>query len=107
MDRWEDQFATEKVKGHTFFWRGLSLGLRGQQLEASECLDLALALGAGAIWESQARWQLAVALEETGRVSRARGELAKLVATGIQDRWTGLAREKLKKAAGEKKGNTP
>ena len=107
VDRWEDQFATEKVKGHTFFWRGLALGLRGQQLEASECLDLALALGAGAIWESQARWRLAVALEETGRASRARTELAKLVATGIQDRWTGLAREKLKKAAGGKKGNTP
>ena len=107
VDRWEDQFATEKVKGHTFFWRGLALGLRGQQLEASEFLDLALALGAGAIWESQARWRLAVALEETGRASRARAELAKLAATGIQDRWTGLAREKLKKAAGGKKGNTP
>ncbi|GIT29629.1 MAG: hypothetical protein Ct9H300mP1_16750 [Planctomycetaceae bacterium] len=33
VDPWEDQFATEKVKGHTFFWRGLALSLRGQHRE--------------------------------------------------------------------------
>ena len=107
VDRWEDQFATEKVKGHTFFWRGLALSLRGQHREASEFLDLALTLGTGALWESQARWRLAGALEATGRADRARVELAKLAATGIRDRWTEMAREKLKSPAGGKKGKTP
>jgi len=107
VDRWEDQFATEKVKGHTFFWRGLALGLRGQQREASEYLDLALNLGEGAVWENQARWRLAMALEATGRAGRARTELAKLVSIGIRDQWTELARKKLKTSAGAKKGKTP
>ena len=107
IDRWEDQFATEKVKGHTFFWRGLALSLRGQHREASEFLDLALTLGTGALWESQARWRLAGALEATGRADRARVELAKLAAAGIRDRWTEMAREKLKSPAGGKKEKTP
>ena len=107
VDRWEDQFATEKVKGHTFFWRGLALSLRGQHREASEFLDLALTLGTGALWENQARWRLSVALEATGRSKRARTELAKLASTGIRDRWTVMAREKLKESTGGKKGATP
>ncbi len=107
VDRWEDQFATEKVKGHTFYWRGLALALRGQHLEASEYLDLALSLGEGALWETQARWRLVVALEATGRAKRGRVELVKLTTTGIRDRWTELAREKLKTPAVGKKGKTP
>ena len=113
VDRWEDQFATEKVKGHTFFWRGLTLALRGQSKEAAEYLDLALTIATGAEWESQARWQLAVALEQIGKPKRAQVELGKLVKAGIDDIWTQRAREKLKntlgtnKKTGKKTGKTP
>ncbi|MFP6769114.1 MAG: hypothetical protein VB859_13160, partial [Planctomycetaceae bacterium] len=90
------QFATEKVKGHTFYWRGVTLALRGQHREASEYLDLAVTIAVGAEWENEARWRLALAFEAIGKPRRVRIELAKLVATGISDRWTDRAREKLK-----------
>ena len=48
-----------------------------------------------------------MALEATGRAKRARAELVKLTIIGIRDRWTELAREKLKTPAAGKKGKTP
>ncbi|MDP7274882.1 MAG: PKD domain-containing protein [Planctomycetaceae bacterium] len=112
VERWEDQFATEKVKGHTFYWRGVTLALRGQHREASEYLDLAVTIAVGAEWENEARWRLALAFEAIGKPRRVRIELAKLVATGISDRWTDRARKKLKalpakKPAAGSKPKTP
>jgi PKD repeat protein len=34
VDRWDETFPTEKLKGHTLYWRGKILALRGQPREA-------------------------------------------------------------------------
>ena len=102
VDRWEDLFAAEKIKGQTFFWRGKIFSMRDQSKPAAEFLDLAISLAIGAEFENEARWRLAIALEQMGKTRRSREELTKLVKTGLNDDWARLAREKLAKAAPEK-----
>ncbi len=97
VDRWDEAFPTEKVKGHTFFWRGKILFLRGQPQDAERYLQLAVRLTVGADFESEERWVLAQTLEQLGRKDEARKELAKLVATGLTDEFTKRAKEKLQK----------
>jgi tetratricopeptide (TPR) repeat protein len=97
VDRWEQTFPTEKPKGHTFFWRGKLLALRGNPREAERYLDRAVRLAAGASFETEARWLLAESLDKLGRKGDARRELAKLVATGLNDDFTRRAKAKLKK----------
>lgn len=96
VDRWEETFPTDKSKGHTFFWRGKILALRDQPKEAERYLNRAVRLTAGAGFETEARWLLAEVLEHLGRKEEARRELAKLIATGLNDDFTRRAREKLK-----------
>jgi tetratricopeptide (TPR) repeat protein len=96
VDRWEETFPTEKVHGLTFFWRGKLLHLRGQHHDAARHLARAIGLATGAAFESEARWLLAGSLEQIGKPEEARAELAKLLATGINDGFTKKAREKLK-----------
>jgi tetratricopeptide (TPR) repeat protein len=95
LDRWEETFPTEKLSGQTFFWRGKVLGLRGQPRQAARYLARAIALAGGAAFESESRWLLAQALQRLGRTEDARRELAKLVASGIQDEFTRAARDQL------------
>jgi tetratricopeptide (TPR) repeat protein len=97
VDQWEDLFATDKLNGHSFFWRGKALALRGQTQEAIRYLDRAVRVAPGADWETEGRWLLAEALEAAGKKDEAKKELAKLLATGLSDEFTKKAREKLKK----------
>jgi tetratricopeptide (TPR) repeat protein len=97
VDRWEEAFPTEKVKGHTFFWRGKTLALRSQPQDAERYLQLAKRLTVGADFEAEERWLLAQTLEQLGRKDEARKELAQLAATGLNDEFTKRAREKLQK----------
>jgi len=96
VDRWEDLFATEKVQGQTFYWRGIILEQRKQYKDAARYLARAVVLAVGAGFETEARWRLARALEHLGHDKKARVELAKLVATGLDDAFVRMAREKLK-----------
>ncbi len=95
VQRWEDDFPTEKLAGETLFWRGKLLALRDQRGEAVQYLARAVALAPGADFETEARWLLAESLEKLGKTDEARRELAKLIATGIQDAYTARAREQL------------
>ena len=95
VDQWEDQFATEKVKGHTFFWRGTILSQRHQYRDAARYLARSLGLATGAGFETEARWRLADSLEKLGKSKEAESELAKLVATGLNDDFVDAARLKL------------
>jgi hypothetical protein len=95
VNRWEDTFPSDKINGHTFFWRGKLLNIRGQHQEAARYLARAIGLAIGADFESEARWLLALSLEQTGRGEAGRKELAKLVKSGNQDRFVDMAREKL------------
>jgi len=97
VDRWEETFPTEKTKGHSFFWRGKILFLRGQPQDAERYLDMAVRLTVGAGFESEERWLLAQVLEQLGRKDEAHKELEKLIATGLDDEFTRKARAKLKK----------
>jgi tetratricopeptide (TPR) repeat protein len=97
VDQWDDLFPTDKLNGHTFYWRGKVLVLRGQPREAVRYLDRAVRIAAGAGFETEARWLLAEALEQTGKKDEAKRELAKLLATGLSDEFTKKAREKLLK----------
>lgn len=97
VNRWEDTFPTDKVNGHTFFWRGKLQHIRGQHKEAARHLARAIGLAIGADFESEARWLLALSLEQIGRADSAQKELVKLVKSGNQDRFVEMAREKLKK----------
>ena len=99
VNEWEDTFATDKVNGHTFFWRGSILALRKQHREAARYLARAIALAIGAPFETEARWRLAVALEGIGKTKESQAELARLVATGLADDFTDRARRKLKALA--------
>jgi tetratricopeptide (TPR) repeat protein len=105
VNRWEETFPSEKIHGHTFFWRGKLLVLRAEPKEAARYLARAIGLAPGADFESEARWLLAGCLEKLGRAEEARKELAKLVASGINDPFTKLAREQLanKSAEGAKR----
>jgi tetratricopeptide (TPR) repeat protein len=95
VDQWEDQFATEKVKGHTFFWRGTILAERHQYRNAARYLARSLGLATGAGFETEARWRLADSLEKLGKPKEAAAEFAKLVATGLNDDFVESARRKL------------
>jgi tetratricopeptide (TPR) repeat protein len=95
VDQWEETFPTDKPNGQTFFWRGKLLALRGQPREAARHLARAVGLAPGSAFESEARWLLAQSLDQVGRAKDARQELAKLVATGIDDPFTRQARAKL------------
>jgi tetratricopeptide (TPR) repeat protein len=97
VDQWEDRVATDKLNGHSFYWRGKALSLRGQAKCATRHLDRALRLARGAGWETEARWLLAEALEAAGKKDEAKKELAKLIATGLSDEFTKKAKEQLKK----------
>ena len=97
VQKWEDTFPTDKIKGQTLFWRGKLMSLRGQAYEASRLLARAVSLAPGAMWETEGRWLLAEALEKQGRTADARRELARLVAIGNVDEFTRRAREKLGK----------
>jgi tetratricopeptide (TPR) repeat protein len=97
VDQWEDLFATDRLNGHTFFWRGKVLALRGQPRQATRYLGQALRIATGAGWETEARWLLAGALEALGKKDEAKVQLAKLVASGLSDEYTKKAREKLAK----------
>jgi len=96
VDRWEDMFATEKVQGQTFYWRGTILEQRKQYKDAARYLARAVVLAVGAGFETEARWRLARSLEHLDRHKEARVELAKLVATGLDDAFVQMARQKLK-----------
>jgi tetratricopeptide (TPR) repeat protein len=95
VDRWEETFPADKVKGQTFYWRGKILALRGQPQDAERYLDRAVRLTVGAAFETEARWYLAQTLEQLGRKDDARKELAKLVASGINDEYSKRAKEKI------------
>jgi tetratricopeptide (TPR) repeat protein len=95
VNRWEETFPTDKVKGQTLYWRGKLLALRGQPQDAERYLDRAVRLTIGAAFETEARWLLAETLEKLGRKDDARKELAKLVATGLNDEFSKRARDKL------------
>ncbi len=97
VDQWDDLFPTDKLNGHTFYWRGKVLALRGQPREAVRYLDRAVRIAAGAGFETEARWLLAEGLEQIGKKDESRRELAKLLATGLSDEYTKKAREKLMK----------
>src|SRR5439155_12156857 len=97
IEQWEEKFPADKTKGHTFFWRGKVLALREQPREAAGFLERAVRLAVGADFESEARWLLAQSLEHLGESRRARAELEKLIATGLNDEFTRKARAKLKK----------
>jgi tetratricopeptide (TPR) repeat protein len=96
VDRWDDTFPTDKPNGHTFFWRGKLLLLRGQTQDAERFLARAVRHTVGASFETEARWLLAQALEQLGKPEDARRELQRLIATGIDDDYSKRAREKLK-----------
>jgi tetratricopeptide (TPR) repeat protein len=99
VKRWEETFPTEKVHGQTFFWRGKLLAAQGQHKDAARHLARAIGLATGAAFESEARWLLAQSLEKLGRIDEARKELAKLVASGIDDSFARMAREQLARPA--------
>jgi tetratricopeptide (TPR) repeat protein len=97
VDQWDDQFATDKLNGQSFFWRGKALALRGQPREAARHLDLAVRLTTGAAFETEARWLLAETLETLGKKEEARKHLAKLISLGLKDEFVTKAVEKLRK----------
>jgi tetratricopeptide (TPR) repeat protein len=97
VDRWEETFPADRITGHTFYWRGKILALRGQPQDAERYLDRAVRLTVGAAFETEARWLLAQTLEQLGRKDDARKELAKLVASGLNDEYSKRAKEKLQK----------
>lgn len=95
VDRWENNFPTEKLAGQTFFWRGKLLLLRSQPDQAARLLARSVGLASGAAFESEARWLLSRALKKLGRTDDARRELAKLVAAGFDDEFTAQAKQAL------------
>jgi tetratricopeptide (TPR) repeat protein len=96
VDKWEETFPTDKPNGHTFFWRGKILAMRGQPQDAERYLERSIRLTIGASFETEARWLFAQTLEQLGRKDEAKKELLKLIATGLDDAFTKQAREKLK-----------
>jgi hypothetical protein len=99
VDQWDETFPTDKVRGETFFWRGKILSYRGQHREAARALARAIGLTVGAAFETEARWLLADSLSKLGREKESRAELAKLIASGLNDRYTARARERLAESA--------
>ena len=94
--KWESSFPTDKIRGHTFFWRGKLHSLRNEPKPAARYLARSIGLSLGADFESESRWLLAESLTQLGRSDGARRELAKLVASGLKDEFVEKAKEKLK-----------
>ena len=55
LDRWEETFPLEKLKGHSCFWRGKVAAGRGERETAGRYLAKALQLAPGASWEKEAQ----------------------------------------------------
>src|SRR5262249_28098825 len=85
IDQWDQNFPTDKLNGHSFFWRGKVFSLRGQPRDAVRYLEQAVAIGRGAAFETEARWLLAETLEQLGRKDEGLKQLALLVKTGLND----------------------
>jgi hypothetical protein len=96
--KWESSFPTDKIRGHTFFWRGKLHSLRNEPKPAARYLARSIGLGLGADFESEARWLLADSLAQLNRPDDARRELAKLVASGLKDEFVEKAKERLRAA---------
>ncbi len=96
INQWDETFPTEKPKGHTLYWRGKTLHLRGQHRDAGRLLDRSIRLATGAAFESEARWLRCVSLVEVGQTDVARKELVQLTRLPLADRFTELAKERLK-----------
>ena len=97
VNEWDDTFPTDKPNGQSFYWRGKLLALRGQPAAAARYLARSVAVTTGAPFETEARWLFAESLQQTGKADEAKRELTKLVKTGLNDEYTGKARERLKK----------
>lgn len=95
LNKWEERFATERLHGQTFFWRGKIASLRGQYPKAVRSLTLAVRLGQGASFESEARWLLGEAYFQLGETTRAREQFARLLAEGFTDAFAAQARQRL------------
>jgi tetratricopeptide (TPR) repeat protein len=102
VDQWENVFPSDKVKGQTFFWRGKVLTLAGRAGEAVAWLKRAAALGIGASYETEIQWFLAQALEQTQQSAEAKAVLTRLAGLGFDDKFTQMARERIKNAASGK-----
>ena len=98
VDQWDETFPTDKPNGQTFFCAASCCALRGQPKEAVR--HLARAIGCPRrrlrIGSPLAPRPIAGA---TGKPEEARRELARLVASGLNDPFTKLAREKLGQGA--------
>ncbi len=97
VNQWDETFPTDKPNGHTFFWRGKLLELRGQPQEAARSGARRFVDGRGGV---RIRGALAAGPRPGTDwcTEDAKKELAKLVASGISDEYTKKAKEKLQKA---------
>ena len=69
-DQWDDLFATDKLNGQSFFWRGKRWPCAASRREAARHLDLAVRLTTGAAFETEARWLLAERSKRSARRTR-------------------------------------
>jgi hypothetical protein len=81
--------------------------LRGQPYVAARYLARTIGLAPGAPFESEARWLLAQALEQLNKPEESKRELAKLVASGLNDEFTRKARAKLESGREKDKPEAP
>ena len=95
LNEWEDRFATERLEGQTFFWRGKIAALRAQHRWAVRWLTLAVRRGQGAAFESEARWLLGESYLQLGDAAAARLEFSRLLAAGFTDNVAAQARQRL------------
>jgi tetratricopeptide (TPR) repeat protein len=95
LDRWEQTYPTDKVKGASLYWRGKFLIATGDHRSAARHLARAIGLAPGASFETEARWLLAETLTKLGRTEEAKVELAKLVKLGVADDYTAKAKAQL------------
>ncbi|MFN0198005.1 MAG: PKD domain-containing protein [Planctomycetaceae bacterium] len=102
VNEWEETFPTEKIHGHSLYWRGKSQHLRGQHRHAAENLARAIGLAPGAVFETEARWLLAGSLDKLGRPKDAQQELGKLTKLGFADPFVTAARKKLQESLPKK-----
>jgi len=95
VEQWEETFPTDKVNGQSFYWRGKLLLLRGQSRDAIRYLTRSIVVTLGANYETEARWLLGLALEQSNQPEAAKTEWAKLLKIGFDDEFVKKAREKL------------
>jgi tetratricopeptide (TPR) repeat protein len=96
LDRWEEDFPSDKAKGQTFYWRGRLHLAREEAARAARFLGQSLLLAKGAPYENQARWLLANAYTALGEHEKSDQTLNALLQSGIQDEFTEKARARLK-----------